>query len=172
MDMALHGIVLCAMSECNYFLTARYKKNLCENGFKTAKELADFCAENMECIFAMEILITAMLNGLHIHILTPKGNLHIHPHVPRDICHCVFCAALVQGAYGPEYLPLEELSTSDWEKQKKWVNCTIAKENTLWSVAMPEKCFKSALPAVNQNEPLDLSLGTKKASTQQEWNGS
>ena len=48
----------------------------------------------------MHIMLVAMLNGIHIQILTPMGDFHMHPHTAGDICHCVFVTAFVQGEHG------------------------------------------------------------------------
>lgn len=117
MKDSLAGLVACALMTCDQFLTARFHTYLDCVRFKSAGAIAKFCNENNNAMFALQVLLVGMLNGIHIRILTPDGDMHTHPHAPGDLCRCAFFALLIQGEHGPEYLPVQEMFQSEWDKQ-------------------------------------------------------
>ncbi len=156
------ALVLCAMTECNQYLTVHCKRYLKEVGFDTASDMAKFCGDNPEGTFSLQVLLTAILNGIHICILTPQGDLHTHLFQSGNICHCAFYAALTKGKHGLEYTALQELTQNKWDELKCWVNCEVPTDNVPRSVKNPGKKFTAAKTVDVPQLPLDLSIAKKK----------
>ncbi len=94
-----------------------------------------------QCTFSLFMLITVMLNGVHIRVITEEGDFHTHPHEAGDVCRYVTVLAQMQGTHGLEYLALQEVSMKEWDDMKRFINTTVPSENVPRSLNIPDKKF-------------------------------
>ena len=70
MKNSMKALVFCAMMECSLFLTDHFKKYLSDIGFCTAADMGSFCDDNLDTTFSLLILVAAMLNRVHVRVIT------------------------------------------------------------------------------------------------------
>ncbi len=134
-------------------------------------ELANEIKTALGKTFALQVLITAMLNKVHIHILTPFGDLHTHDFNPGDFCSCAVHMAIIKHNGETKFIVLNDMSDTEIQELHRWETCEVFKPKFPESKSsqQPGKIFQSAsvnqkvdtdtvtLPAM-QDEPLDLSM--------------
>ena len=159
-------LIACAMTEFNDTLTATFAPYLKDIGFTSTEELAKYSIQSSEKTFSMQVLLAAMLNRIHIRILTPEGDFHTHLFNSGDICTCAVHFAVVQAdkdSTDQQYITLDELSQKEREELHMWEKCTVVTYPSPISDHFPGSKFHSAQcdsKATDQDldSPLDLSM--------------
>ena len=88
-------LTTCAMIEFNLTLTKKYGPYLKAVGFDDVMELAKFAEKNLHKMYSLQVMISVMLNKIHVCVLTPGGDFHTHKFNPCDICACTVHLAIV-----------------------------------------------------------------------------